>query len=649
MNYIKLSVLLAFIFSFVSKAEESSSYGLFGAFADNHHSVAFNALPGIPNCCPGFNSGRGSGFSIGGLYSFSLTSKIFLEARAGYQLHNAKLEKQVIKVVSGSNYEPVRGTIEHMIDADISTFGLGIAAGYRLSSNFKFRAGFELGYIAGNRFLQRETIVDPENGAYFTDTGLPVRNSEKGDIPGLENILLSGVVGANFLFNLNRYGNFRGGPDISFQYGFNNILESEPWKINALRAGIVLEYKIERKEERIQQVIASDNYPPVERIAGFGENKKLVAYITDGQGNLTDTITRKIHLSKITKPLLNYIFFDHNDPEIPVRYDQLSSKEISNFTEDQMIGKGIINTYHHILDIIAYRLKQYPDSKIYLTGCNSNVNGEKGNIRLSAKRAQSVKEYFVNSWGIDSNRITTHSRNLPQLPSNPAEKDGIEENRRVEISSDTPGVLAPVVSNEKIIRYYPEKLFLNLYSPEDIDDWKVIVSGTGSVLASGSGGLPDYLEIDPGDIPFANTNVSIIAKAKIDSDELADTINMNLVINEEMSVGDDPLYKKFNLILFSFDDAKLDQRHLNIIDYIKSEIDDNSKLIIKGYTDRTGDKHYNKQLSVERAKRVSELLEAKEIQHEGLGEDEIYDNDLPEGRFYNRTVEIFVEPSSNTK
>ena len=59
---------------------------------------------------------------------------------------------------------------------------------------------------------------------------------------------------------------------------------------------------------------------------------------------------------------------------------------------------------------------------------------------------------------------------------------------------------------------------------------------------------------------------------------------------------------------------------------------------------RTGDANYNKKLSLDRADATKKALGINNAITNGIGNEELlYNNDLPEGRFYCRTVNIIVK------
>jgi outer membrane protein OmpA-like peptidoglycan-associated protein len=102
--------------------------------------------------------------------------------------------------------------------------------------------------------------------------------------------------------------------------------------------------------------------------------------------------------------------------------------------------------------------------------------------------------------------------------------------------------------------------------------------------------------------------------------------------------------EKYNLITFGYNSSNVNETNNYIIEDIKGNINDNSTLTIKGYTDQTGTAAYNRQLSLRRAEEISHYFQSNKIITKGVGFDEIlYPLQFPEGRFYSRTVNIMVD------
>jgi outer membrane protein OmpA-like peptidoglycan-associated protein len=89
----------------------------------------------------------------------------------------------------------------------------------------------------------------------------------------------------------------------------------------------------------------------------------------------------------------------------------------------------------------------------------------------------------------------------------------------------------------------------------------------------------------------------------------------------------------FSLILFDF-----------IISAIQKRIKKGSEISVIGTTDRIGTEEYNTRLSQERANAVKTSINRKGTISIGKGEQDLrFDNNLPEGRFYCRTVNVVVK------
>ena len=84
------------------------------------------------------------------------------------------------------------------------------------------------------------------------------------------------------------------------------------------------------------------------------------------------------------------------------------------------------------------------------------------------------------------------------------------------------------------------------------------------------------------------------------------------------------------------------------IDYIRKQMTPTTKALITGYADRSGDEDLNLRLTTERANSVAGMLNAPRFEAKGVGKSQLlFDNNLPEGRFYSRTVNIVLEKPIN--
>lgn len=111
-------------------------------------------------------------------------------------------------------------------------------------------------------------------------------------------------------------------------------------------------------------------------------------------------------------------------------------------------------------------------------------------------------------------------------------------------------------------------------------------------------------------------------------------------------------------ILFDFDKSKSITAYQNFLTGIVTPlIPENGTVIIHGHTDVIGEEKYNRNLSQDRAMGAQQIIEhalsntgKKGVKFEtyGFGKDASmapFENNLPEERFYNRTVIIDIIPA----
>lgn len=369
--------------------------------------------------------------------------------------------------------------------------------------------------------------------------------------------------------------------------------------------------------------------------------------ITDDYGAPVDTIIIESYRSRQLRPFLTYIFFDDNSAEIPQRYVQFTREQAQNFSLKDLLGRSSLESYYYVLNILGQRLNEHKNATITITGCNSNQGKERNNKKLSTQRANAVRDYLVNVWNIEPSRIKTVSRNLPEKPSNQKDPDGIAENRRVEISSDTWDVIAPIVIEDTLRFIKPGSIVIRpkVESEYPIKSWELVANSSDENIAFFNGT----------DSPQNQFNLNFTSNEYLKSKLRRDLQAYMRVENpEEIAVSDlervpvkivhkDSSINIYNLILFDFDRSDLNPTNKRIADFIDSEIRDDASVQVIGHTDRIGNDDYNKRLSDARAKTTAGALKNKNVEAFGVGEENLlYDNTAPEGRFYCRTVQVIV-------
>jgi outer membrane protein OmpA-like peptidoglycan-associated protein len=295
-------------------------------------------------------------------------------------------------------------------------------------------------------------------------------------------------------------------------------------------------------------------------------------------------------------------------------------------------------------------MKASNQGNITLVGCNSDNGNEKGKLELSQKRAETIKDYLTSIWHINPERINIKENNLPEKPSSSNDSDGVAENRRVEIISDAPEILSPIVTNDVYFKLVPNAIRVKIKSntEDSLMDWKLVLMLDSDTLTSTAGNesLPSKIDFDLNDfnklLSVNQAELTYFLNIKKDSTDRIIKPDSKIFVKRILTKTQKKI-ERYRLILFDFNKYDLNESNKRIIDFINKKINSKSKVIIEGYTDRVGSEDYNLQLSEARAKAVSDAIHCEDKTFRGLGETSLYNNSLPEGRFFCRTVEIRIE------
>jgi len=82
-------------------------------------------------------------------------------------------------------------------------------------------------------------------------------------------------------------------------------------------------------------------------------------------------------------------------------------------------------------------MKTYPETTAVIEGRTDNVGREESNLRLSTKRAESVRTYLIEDFGIAANRLTARGYGSSRPIADNATPEGRQKNRRIEAVIET--------------------------------------------------------------------------------------------------------------------------------------------------------------------------------------------------------------------
>lgn len=537
------------------------------------------------------------------------------------------------------------------------------------------------------------------------DSGRRLRNEFSGDIPNAQSLQLSAIIGASMKVPINSSRTLFLAPELYYTFGLTNIAQHLDWKANTLQLGIAIKYSpnVDGHGEHqnvppVQMIIDTirrDSAGYIEMPYKKGIETKSQQFVTMNGKQIktdiirrTDTLTvptlllpntirvsmqavgiepdgREIPSLKITTeefastlmtPILPYIFFDENSSVIPERYTKLTAQTTDQFDSKYMASKGKITTYHALLDILGERLTEMDRETITLIGCNQDSRSEKGNTELSLQRAKAVKRYLTEVWKIAPARIKVESRNLPVKAANPATKDGEEENRRVEIVASSERLLEPLIISDTLRTVNPPAVKFSITTDYNgpLASWQLSVRQAENTLKTFDGpGRPPgdllwNLASDPASVPTTNTPVTVIIE--VSNTEHTTTHARVDIPLERITIQSkraerrgDKQIDRFSLILFDIRSSDIVGVNRSIIKKIQEYCKPNSSVKVTGYSDRLGEAGYNQQLADSRALTAAKALDVNNIKVEGIGQAELYDSSLPEGRMYTRTVEVEIQ------
>lgn len=381
-------------------------------------------------------------------------------------------------------------------------------------------------------------------------------------------------------------------------------------------------------------------------------------------------------------PLLPYVFFDLNSSQIPDRYIKLAGAAQTEGFNDERIPGGTFEKYYHTMNIFGYRLRKHPSVKVELVGC-VDENNENKNSPLPKERAQVVFNYLRDVWGITEDRMKITARGWPEVRSNPNDTFGIVENRRTEIrfSGDPEEVwqvARPILDNDPSI--FPTPATMTYTMKNGIDNeivasrrievqhngkpWKTISDlGVADAAKEWDWNSTDgnaYPEPDRSDasktafnMPPYTAQLIVVSKNGTECKSDPVTIPVKFVSSKDRSIvrGGNTTLEKYNLILFPFDRFDAGPMNERILkEYVYGRVKGNSLIKVEGHTDVVGMFDHNKRLSENRARTVKTSVEKatsnkfQTLESRGTGEEEpLYTNELPEGRFFNRTVQVEIQ------
>lgn len=681
--------------------------GGYGGVAANLHSAQFGALPGYASCCDEFGSQLTFAPNVGLIVEFPLITDLRLQLRAGYTALGGTLRRS--EVIGN---EPVLGggpiptterrdiTVDHTLDAGLSMVTLEPTVDYQLVDGLWLSAGGRAGYLIASDFSQAETLVSPD-GYTFTD-GRAVRNDVAADIPDVSSVQLAATAGMRYEVPLSARATLS--PEARYYLPLTPIstaISSADWRVQSVYVGasvrvgiytpndrqILRDTVVERDTILVYKtgLVADSLYlsesSSAEQVADQGDVRMVTTTIseswvrarpkpfsptlavdfrTSGSGGDQPLTTIRIQELDVVEsyPLLPQIFFDSASTEVvSTGQRMLTPAEAQQFFMNNL-QRDQIQVYSQLLNVIGSRMQQDAQAVLTILGTTDNVGAEKDNLAIAEARANSVRAYLHDVWGIAEQRLQVKRRLVPVNHANLESDEGRAENRRVELSSSSLTTFEPVEFRERDVIVTPSvaSLVPAVSNGEGIVRWSSEIEQGGRILASASGtGVPSTpLNWKSGDQETApRTDKPVVGLLTVEnvlgqSVTVADTVTIDFVsmqLMKSMQEGGKRV-ERYSLIVFDYNSAELNPANRKVMDQVRSRIEPTSKVTILGFADRSGNPESNRALARRRCVEAQKALGLSDdrVTIVPVGSDRlIYDNDTPIGRSYSRTVQIEVE------
>ncbi|SRR5579883_96309 len=631
--------------------------GLRSSYQRNYHRSDAQVVTGCPEC-GNFSNGTGSGYhaELFGEVPFNSFRRLNLTFGAGFTERGGAFGESVtggLPILDPNSNQYVQLTRLNTYTASLKYIDL--SAGLRLKplSQFagyitaNFTAGLSLGH--STTYKQTETILSPQ-GVVYPQTNSTTLVDAEGAIDGVGTLYgLTSTIG----YELPLGPMLTASPEISYYYPLNSVVSGFRWKVASISAGLAIRWN---KPANFEGPPAPKPQAPV--LAH--EDPNLLAPKLDA----VSLASAPFHIIETTVtetfPLLPYIFFDSASAAVPDRFAEITPEEAIKFRESELPHRSL-ESYYQILNVIGSRLRASETTTLTINGTTDGHEEPtlEASRELAKRRAESVSNYLRSIWGIPKERLLITTSDVPENPSSTEFTEGFEENRRVELSSNDDQLLRPLVHErfrEETATPKELPLRLNASSSIGVREWHVTVLNHGDRIfeTSGQGNPPPTIDWKPSD-----GQVESLAKSLRPND----SITMQLEAwstNGTHSLKSIPLpasksinpyeLSRLSLIVFDFDQAAISMQNRRMITkFVGKSFYPSSTASITGSTDNLGELKHNQKLSEDRAFNVRDLILQEKpnvaiTSTKGIGPSNLlYDNHLPEGRYYCRTVRVEVE------
>lgn len=667
-------------------------FGVVAEYAIPIVSAQFTRLSNVPSCCPGYSFSSGIALSGGILGELQVLPNIAVGAQIRLGLSELNFAHRAYVPVANIPGLPIL----YSLKTNLLSLGIDPYVVFRPTEGLSLQVGMGITSFLFSTFTSFEKI-DSVGFTFVNNNSFnQTRNQASGSVSELNAALPTVRVGVNYEVPLLANKTLFIAPELSFSLGLGDVVRqlegvNPRFALSTLRFGASVRYSPEPRLTTEQIFLLQERYDeeyrkrleecksviqkPVKRQNVLAAQLTSVQGINaDGSSTENPTIHVEEFLASRSRYVLNTVFFSVGSSAIASKYRLIRKEEVKEFRVENFANADVLQIYYQVLNIIGKRMIANPKAEITLVGFSDGLV-EKNDKKLALERAETLKEYLIRAWGVEEKRIKTQTgtSRIPTI-SDGDEKLEAEEQRKVEIQSGTKAILEELRFDyfQRVITPAKIRLGFDIQSEGELKTWFISCSqsaqsdsgspetkaATANTLFSANGGIfpkERYVEWD-----LTNTKAqpqskeAILVKCSVadkedftaESTKKEIAVQFVRVVDKEQQGLPDKRIDSYTLFSFAYGtNAPLSGNAdvQRVVSAIKQTLKPGAKVIVTGYTDTRGNEITNGILALQRANAVAGLIGFPNTQVNSEGGTKINDNSLPEGRFYNRFVQVDIQ------
>lgn len=213
--------------------------GVVGGFGLIGYTADFIGLPGVPSCCPHYESGSGNNAMFGVSGEIRMAPNLSGGLRVLYARYAGTLTSDEDELVT-SGTDTVTAVFRHTIDATQPAIATEAFVTYSILPHFNVTGGARADVMLGGTYHQTEDIVSPSTIRFENDQRQ--RLVFDGDIPQEKRLHLALQAGLRYDVPINPGRTLMLSPEVQLWQGLGDLVDGITWKMRGIRFGLGLSF-----------------------------------------------------------------------------------------------------------------------------------------------------------------------------------------------------------------------------------------------------------------------------------------------------------------------------------------------------------------------------------------------------------------------